>query len=109
MDLQCPAVVVCLPPDADAPETAGGYRVVRAYTFGQVALTGAGAPDPRPAPEGKFWQVITKIADLHRGEAVVLYADVHELDSRDLIGVAMSVDSAGPMRIRVDQPVDNGY
>lgn len=106
MDLQCPAVVVCLAPQERVPTAAGGHRVAAVYAYGSVQVEGE---DPERVPEGPFWQAITKIADLHRGEAAVLYARAEELEPRDLLGVALSVDSAGPVRIPIDQPVDNGY
>lgn len=109
MDLHCPAVVLCLLPGEPAPSAAGGHRVAAAYGYDSARAPERGAPPWQGAPEGKFWDVISKIADLHRGEAVVLYAAAEELDPRDLVGVALSVDSDGPLRIPLEEPVDNGY
>lgn len=90
------------------PEAAGGRRIVGAYTYGS-AIAAPGTAAPEPAPAGTFWQVITEIADRHRGEAVVFYAQKEELDARDLCGVTLSVDSHGPIRIDPGELVDNGF
>lgn len=109
MDLHCPAVVLCLLPGEPEPSTVAGHRVVAAYVYGEARPSERGSFPLSEAPAGKFWEVITDIADIHRGEAVILYADLEELGPRDLRGIALSIDSGGPVRIPDRSPVDNGY
>lgn len=99
MDLQCPATIICLAPRDEVPTSVAGHVLVAGYAYG-LSVEAAGAPVPmHPAPAEKFWETIQMISDQHRGEGVLLLAPAADLGARDLRGVALSVDSLGPVRI----------
>lgn len=107
MDLHCPATIICLALEDRVPASVGGQRIVAAYLF-QLESESLIAPVPvRPAPDGTFWECIGRIADLHRGEGVVLFAPEEILVEQDLRGVALRADSSGPTRIGCPGDVDN--
>lgn len=109
MDLQCPAMILCLTPNDELPEDLAGHRVVAGYLF-HLAEDDVHAPLPlHTAPEGKFWPVMEEIADAHRGEGVAIFAPAQDLESRGVRMAAFSVDSQGPLRIDPSRPVDNPY
>ena len=110
MDLQCPAVVMCLAPQDEVPTEVGGRRVSAGYVSGGLTAANVVPFDWRQAPTGGVWSAILRVADLHRGEGVILVADAETLEGADLRGVALSVDSDGPRRIEPERPagpVDN--
>lgn len=109
MNLQCPAVILCLTPDDELPAAVAGHRIEAGYRF-QLDEHDVDAPLAlRVAPDGKFWVVMEEIADAHRGEGVAIFAAPQTLESRGIRMAAFSVDSQGPLRIDPDGPVDNPY
>jgi|SRR5690625_50011 len=99
MDLQCPTIVVCLHPGEAAPREAGGSRVEVGYLY-RVGESDVATDLPlRPAPTGKFWEILAEIADDHRGEGVALFAPAELLAQVGATGAAFSVDSRGPVRV----------
>lgn len=99
MDLQCPAVIVCLTPGDVVPTEAGGSRVEVGYLY-EVGECEVRADLPlRSAPGGTFWEALAEIADDHRGEGVALIAPDALLTRVGAAGATFSVDSSGPTRI----------